>query len=178
MASGLETCVLGDVLSANQSMNWMAFLLWGVEMLREFYTDGGCSPNPGLGAWAYVEKLSCGGVGYSCSGHERNTTNNRMEYTAAIKVLEKVLEESGRSKVRIYTDSELLVMTCSVWMYSWKRKGWVRGRGEIKNLDLVKRLYELCSMHTVKFVHVRGHSGVRFNELADELCTIEMRRNR
>lgn len=153
--------------------------------IREFYTDGGCIPNPGLGAWAYVEKLPNGEIGKQNSGYEFKTTNNRMEYKAVLKVLELVFDECGPSKIRIYSDSKLLLNTVTNWMYTWKSNGWSKGRkkashnAEIKNLDLVKLLYNWCETHKqIEWKFVKGHSGVKFNEIADRMCYEQIRKAR
>ena len=87
-------------------------------------------------------------------------TNNKMEYYAAIKAMELVNEfdPSGTRVLHIFTDSMLLLNTCTKWMISWYKKGWKKSTpGEIKNLDMVKRLYDLCNSRTVRWTHVRAH---------------------
>lgn len=131
----------------------------------KIYTDGGCIPNPGLGAWAFVKIL--GNELIEQSGLVPNTTNNRMEYTALIKALESL---DNNDYAEIYTDSMLLVDTVNTWMHSWYKKNWKK-KGSIKNLDLVKQLHFLMSLKkNVTVSWVKGHSGNFYNERADFLC--------
>lgn len=95
-------------------------------------------------------------------------SNNRAEYYAAIKAMELVNDyDPEKTKVlHIFTDSLLLLKTCTLWMHSWVKKGWKKSGGEIKNLDLVKTLYEHCISRTVKWTHVRAHtSGTDYNSI-------------
>jgi ribonuclease HI len=131
------------------------------------YTDGACRGNPGRGGWGAI--LVYKSVEKVMSGGERETTNNRMELTAAIEGL-AVLKEPCR--VTLYSDSKYLVDTFNEgWIDSWRRAGWRRGREELKNADLWMRLYELVHSHSVKFVWVRGHDGHSYNERCDKLAT-------
>lgn len=130
------------------------------------YTDGACFPNPGKGGWSYVltedNKLIT-----SLSGSQTNSTNNRMEYLAAIKAL----EDYGHSLKSIKTDSMLLVNTAMVWRHSWKNKGWKRKKNkEPKNIDLVIKLSDLLDKYKVNIEWVKGHNGDEFNEIADDLA--------
>ena len=131
------------------------------------YTDGACRGNPGRGGWGAI--LVYKSIEKVMSGGERETTNNRMELTAAIEGL-AVLKEPCR--VTLYSDSKYLVDTFNEgWIESWRRAGWRRGREELKNVDLWKRLYELVASHSVEFVWVRGHDGHSYNERCDKLAT-------
>ena len=128
------------------------------------YTDGGCFPNPGRGGWAvmihfpnHVEELS---------GSENNTTNNRMELTAAIKGLERLPVEQS---ARIYTDSEYVKKGITEWLPGWRVRGWKRKGGALANQDLWLRLDTLTRSHTVDWYWVRGHSGNVHNDRVDEL---------
>lgn len=120
----------------------------------EVYTDGACFPNPGFGAWAFVEKTGPRSIGYYQSGTEPDTTCNRMEYTAAIKAIEYF---DDAERMTIFTDSMLLV-----------RCGNRTARSQKKNLDLVERLNLLTMQRPISFVWVRGHSGIWHNEMADQ----------
>ena len=139
------------------------------------YTDGGCDPNPGVGGWGAVLKYK--GHRKELSGGEPRTTNNRMELMAAIQALEAL---KRKSKVVIYTDSEYLQKGISQWLPNWKRRGWKRKTGSVKNEDLWRRLDELTSKHDVEWRWVRGHAGVEENERCDELATqaIQQQRDR
>lgn len=127
-----------------------------------YYTDGGCEPNPGNGVWAFV--LVDPRV--EESGFEPDTTNNRMEMMAVIKAIEHAMESSEEIP-RIYSDSQYVVNGFNEWMENWRRKGWRKKGGDIKNIDLWKRLWEL--RHNADVEWIRGHSDNEFNELADEL---------
>ena len=131
------------------------------------YTDGACRGNPGRGGWGAI--LVYKSIEKVMSGGERETTNDRMELTAAIEGL-AVLKEPCR--VTLYSDSKYLVDTFNEgWSESWRRAGWRRGKEELKNVDLWKRLYELVASHSVEFVWVRGHDGHSYNERCDKLAT-------
>lgn len=133
----------------------------------DIYTDGGCVPNPGAGGWG-VAAYQDGEEVWSGSGGEIETTNNRMELTAIIKALELA---HGRPCL-IFTDSMLCVNTLSQWAKGWKAKGWRKADGgEVKNLDLVKRAYELFQNSKAKMVWVKGHAGNVGNERADKLAS-------
>ncbi len=129
----------------------------------EIFTDGACSGNPGPGGWGAV--LRHGDLEKEISGSAYETTNNRMEMTAAIKALEAL---KGRCRVDIYTDSTYLQKGVSEWMPGWKAKGWP---AKIKNQDLWKMLDELLPRHDVTFHWVKGHAGHPENERADRLAT-------
>ena len=128
------------------------------------YTDGGCVPNPGKGAWAAV--LLYGKKRGEISGAEPDTTNNRMELTAAIRALETLKEPC---RVTLFTDSEYVKKGITEWMPGWKRKNWARKGGALKNVDLWKTLDTLIQKHDVEWHWVRGHDGIRENERCDEL---------
>ena len=133
----------------------------------ELYTDGACRGNPGRGGWGAI--LVYGKYERELSGGERETTNNRMELTAAIVGLEALKEPCH---VTLYSDSKYLVDAFLLgWVESWKDHGWRRGRDELKNPDLWARLYELTKIHNVDFVWVKGHNGHDYNERCDKLAT-------
>ncbi len=133
------------------------------------YTDGACSGNPGPGGWGAV--LVCGPLRKELSGGESETTNNRMELTAAIEALQAL---SGPSQVDLYTDSIYVKKGISEWIEMWKRNGWRRRVGKrwspVKNEDLWRALDELVQRHRVTFHWVRGHAGDEENERADALA--------
>lgn len=137
----------------------------------DLWTDGGCVPNPGKGAWAFLI-VQDSEVKFKKSGFVRTTTNNRMEYQAALEAL-RTARNLGASQVRLLSDSRLLLDTLSEWAWSWKTKGWKKKGAPIKNLDLVQMLIaeiEYLGRQNVAFKWVRGHSGIEFNEMCDELC--------
>jgi len=132
----------------------------------EIYTDGACDPNPGVGGWAAV--LVYKGRHKEMSGGEADTTNNRMEMTAAIEALEALKRPCV---ARLTTDSQYLKNGITVWLPAWKRRNWHRSGGELKNVDLWKRLDELSQKHDVEWHWVRGHAGHAYNERCDALAT-------
>lgn len=129
----------------------------------EIFTDGACSGNPGPGGWGAL--LRYNGVEKELSGAEPETTNNRMEMTAAIRGLESLKRPC---RVDLYTDSQYLQLGVSQWMAGWKAKGWP---ARIKNQDLWKELDALLQIHDVHFHWVKGHAGHPENERADVLAT-------
>lgn len=131
------------------------------------YTDGGCNPNPGIGAWAYVVFDESMNIVDKGSGIENNTTNNRMEYKALIEAKKK----HGSLVSEYYSDSQLLVDTVTKWRFSWKSVGWRKKRNknnDIKNLDLVQELDSLFG-NDVNVFWIRGHAGHFGNEYVDQM---------
>lgn len=134
----------------------------------DLYTDGACKGNPGPGGWGAI--LVYGGVEKELSGGERETTNNRMELTAAIRGLEALKEPC---EVTLYSDSKYLVDAMTKgWAAAWRARGWRRAdSGAALNPDLWERLLALAAVHRVRFVWVRGHDGHVYNERCDRLAT-------
>jgi ribonuclease HI len=131
------------------------------------YTDGACSGNPGPGGWGSV--MMYRGHRKELSGGEANTTNNRMEMTAVIMALETLKRPCD---VTLYTDSTYVMKGMTEWLEGWKRRDWrTAGKKPVKNVDLWQRLDTAITPHTVKWMWVKGHSGVPENERADELAT-------
>ena len=135
------------------------------------YTDGACSGNPGPGGWGAI--LISGPHRRELSGGEAETTNNRMELTAAIEALRAL---KGSPKVDLYTDSTYVKKGITEWISSWKANGWRRRSGKkllpVKNEDLWRALDELAAAHDVAFHWVEGHAGHPENERADELARL------
>jgi len=132
----------------------------------EIFTDGACRGNPGPGGWGVV--LRYNGHEKELYGGERQTTNNRMELTAAIRGLEALKRPC---RVRLTTDSRYVQQGITEWLENWKRRQWkTAGRKPVKNADLWRRLDELARQHRVEWHWVRGHSGHPENERADELA--------
>lgn len=137
----------------------------------EIFTDGACKGNPGPGGWGVLLRL--GEHEKSLYGGELETTNNRMELTAAIRGLEALKRPA---KVLLTTDSEYVMKGIREWMPNWKKRGWkTASRQPVKNADLWKMLDELVNQHEVEWRWVRGHSGHRENEIADELANMGVR---
>ena len=133
------------------------------------HTDGACSGNPGPGGWGAI--LAYGDARKEISGGERQTTNNRMELTAAIEGLRALKE---RTSVDLYTDSVYVKNGITEWIHAWKRNQWKRRSGKrwlpVKNDDLWKELDRLTGQHDVTFHWVKGHAGDPDNERCDELA--------
>ncbi len=132
--------------------------------LVEIYTDGGCFPNPGRGAWAVI--LSYRDKEKVLNGFEKDTTNNRMELKAAIEGL-KALKK--KCKVIIYTDSEYLKKGMTEWLDGWVKKGWKTADGMVKNIDLWSELAELVKQHEVTWKWIKGHNQHPQNERCDKI---------
>jgi ribonuclease HI len=128
------------------------------------YTDGGCDPNPGPGAWAALILID--GVRTEISGCDPETTNNRMELTAAIEALNKL---TGPASVKVYTDSQYLQRGIEEWMPKWLIKNWRGSSGPVANQDLWKLLLAAMKPHQVSWEWVRGHSGNTHNTRVDYL---------
>lgn len=130
------------------------------------YTDGGCRGNPGPGGWGVL--MIAGDSRKELKGHENETTNNRMELTAAIEAL-KALKQS--CEVELYTDSVYVRSGITDWIHNWKKRGWkTAGKKPVKNADLWKLLDEVRNGHSVSWHWVKGHAGDPGNERADELA--------
>ncbi|MGH8284114.1 MAG: ribonuclease HI [Gammaproteobacteria bacterium] len=130
------------------------------------YTDGACRGNPGPGGWAAVLRVNAREK--ILQGVEANTTNNRMELTAAVRALE-VLKQPSR--VTLYTDSEYVQKGISEWLPAWKLRGWkTAGRKPVKNQDLWQQLDAAAGRHAVAWRWVRGHVGNPGNEQVDRLA--------
>ncbi len=133
----------------------------------EIFTDGACSGNPGPGGWGVVLR-SEKGQEREISGGELETTNNRMELTAAIEGLDALKRPCV---VHLYTDSTYLRDGMSHWLSSWKKNNWRTTSNQlVKNLDLWHRLDELAQKHQVKWHWVKSHAGHPENERADLLA--------
>ncbi len=132
----------------------------------EIFTDGACKGNPGPGGWGALlrfkeeEKKLFGG--------EAMTTNNRMELLATIEALKALKRPCD---VVLTTDSQYVRKGITQWLSQWKRKNWKTAAGKpVKNQDLWQLLDEQCQQHTVDWRWVKGHSGHRENEIADDLA--------
>ena len=132
----------------------------------DIFTDGACSGNPGPGGWGAI--LRWRGTERELWGGEPNTTNNRMEMTAAIRAIEAVKRPV---KIRLHTDSTYVKDGITKWIANWKKKGWrTANRKPVKNMDLWQFLDEAAARHEVEWHWIKGHAGHPENERADELA--------
>ena len=129
------------------------------------YTDGACDPNPGPGGWAAL--LRAGRSEKILSGSDPETTNNRMELTAAIQALETLKRPC---RVDLYTDSEYLRRGISEWLPRWQARNWRRKGGALANVDLWQALDRAIQPHQVTWHWVRGHARDRDNQRVDRLA--------
>ena len=133
----------------------------------EIFTDGACKGNPGPGGWGVL--LRMGPHEKELSGHEADTTNNRMEMTAVIRGLNALIEPCA---VDLYTDSKYVVDGITKWVHGWKRKGWVNASKQpVRNADLWHDLIEAATRHRIEWHWVRGHDGHVENERVDKLAS-------
>jgi ribonuclease HI len=139
-----------------------------IEKTIEIYTDGACRGNPGPGGWGAL--LISGKHEKTMHGGEPETTNNRMELTAAIEALNAL---KSASAVILYTDSKYVMDGIKDWMPNWKKRGWkTSARKPVKNKDLWQLLDEATQRHDINWRWVKGHSDNPGNEKADELANL------
>lgn len=132
----------------------------------ELFTDGACKGNPGPGGWGVL--LRSEGREKELFGGEADTTNNRMELMAAIEGLRAL---KTMCKVTLTTDSQYVRQGILDWLANWKRNGWkTANKKPVKNADLWRELDGLVKKHEVEWLWVKGHSGHRENNIADELA--------
>ncbi len=136
----------------------------------EAATDGACSGNPGPGGWGGLiifddnSELEIG-------GSEQNTTNNRMELTAAIKTLEKLKTFKLKENFKLRTDSKYVIDGYTKWIINWKRNGWKTSSGKaVQNLDLWQKIDQL-RFNGLIMEYVKGHSGDQQNDRVDRIAT-------
>jgi ribonuclease HI len=144
------------------------------------WTDGACRGNPGPGGWAAIVVPPGAGEPLELSGGEPQTTNNRMEYTAALEGLRSLPDGSSAC---IVTDSRLMLDSMTKWLAGWKRKGFKTAAGQpVKNQDLVRALEAEIARHaSVRWHWVRGHetgaahAHKALNDRADRLAVAAAR---
>lgn len=137
------------------------------------YTDGACSGNPGIGGYGVI--ITTSGVWETLKGEEEYTTNNRMELRAVIEAIKRILtckeKYSKIVQIDLYTDSSYVLNGITKWYKVWKKNNWKNSKGDpVKNSDLWKELAELNKKIKVYYFQVKGHSGDRYNELADQIA--------
>ena len=132
----------------------------------ELFTDGACKGNPGVGGWGALMRF--GETEKRLFGAEAETTNNRMELMAVICSLEALTEPCS---VSLTTDSKYVLQGMTEWLANWKRRNWqTAAKKPVLDVDLWKRLDAAAGGHQIEWHWVKGHSGHRENEIADELA--------
>ena len=132
----------------------------------EVFTDGACRGNPGPGGWGVLMRY--GTEERSLFGGEKDTTNNRMELTAVIEGLAALTQPC---QVMLTSDSTYVLKGIQEWMPNWKKRGWkTASKKPVKNVDLWQKLDRVIGEHKIDWRWVKGHSGHRENEIADQLA--------
>ena len=132
--------------------------------MNVYYTDGSANPNPGPGGFAVIKN----GQPYLLGKTKLETTNIKMEGNALLAAL----KDSNSETCEIYSDSEFWINVLTKWAKVWAKNNWQKKTGEIKNLDLVKELYQVYSGSKAELIWVRGHVGRELNEMADKWANI------
>ena len=133
----------------------------------EIFTDGACKGNPGPGGWGAV--IRAGANEKELSGGEAETTNNRMELTAAIEALNALKRPC---RVRLSTDSRYVMDGLTRWIHGWRKNGWrTADKKPVKNAELWHALIAACERHRIEWQWVKGHAGHPENERADKLAS-------
>lgn len=139
-----------------------------MENIVEIFTDGACRGNPGPGGWGALLRFN--GNEKEIKGAEWETTNNRMELTAAIRAIES-LNANRRWNVCLTTDSVYVKNGITEWMSGWKRRNWkTAGKKPVKNVDLWQQLDRASALHDIEWRWIKGHSGHEENDRADALA--------
>ena len=133
-------------------------------------TDGACSGNPGPGGWGGLILFDDNSE-IEIGGSEQNTTNNRMELTAAIKTLEKLKNYQLKTNFKLRTDSKYVIEGYTKWITNWKKNGWKTSSGKpVQNLDLWQKIDQLRIVG-LEMEYVKGHSGDKQNDRVDLIAT-------
>jgi len=136
----------------------------------KIYTDGGCRGNPGIGGWGAL--LQMGEHQKTIKGNSKDTTNNRMELTAAIEALNALTKPCN---VVLTTDSRYVQDGITKWLANWKKNNWkTAAKKPVKNQDLWQKLDNAVQKHAVEWAWVKGHAGHAENELVDDLANQAM----
>lgn len=142
-----------------------------MEDFVEIYCDGACKGNPGPGGYGAV--LLWKGKEKDIKGFSPNTTNNRMELTAAIESISHVNRDI---KIKVFSDSMYLKDGITKWIKKWKQNNWIGSdKKQVKNIDLWKQIDELNQKFTIEWHWVKGHNGNEFNERADRLANLAIK---
>jgi ribonuclease HI len=135
------------------------------------YTDGACYGNPGPGGWAAL--INNDGAERMFSGGNHETTNNRMELTAALKALQNLPDAES---VAVYTDSEYLKLGITEWLPAWRENNWKRKGGKLANKDLWQLLDKAVTGRKIEWHWLKGHAGNPQNERVDRMARIALRK--
>ena len=139
----------------------------------EIFSDGACKGNPGPGGWGALLRFRPAAGGRAprekeLFGGSPDTTNNRMELTAAIRALEALKRPC---RVVLHTDSKYVLQGITEWIAGWKKRGWINtAKQPVKNVDLWKELDAAAARHAIEWRWVKGHAGHVDNERADALA--------
>ncbi len=133
------------------------------------FTDGACSGNPGPGGWGALIRF--GTLEKELSGGAKETTNNRMELTAATEALKALTKPC---KVKLHTDSQYVIKGITEWMPGWKRKGWKNSQNKpVENREYWEALDAAAKPHKIDWIWVKGHAGHAENERVDKLAVAQ-----
>lgn len=153
------------------------FIIYNRYMTKkiEIFTDGSSLGNPGRGGWGVVI-VSESKIIKELGGYEKDTTNNRMELTGAIKALEYVKKNLKEEKIIIHTDSAYVLGGITTWIHNWEKNNWrTANKKPVLNRDLWQELVSL-ERHLggrISWQKVAGHSGHIYNDKADEIATTQ-----
>ncbi len=146
-------------------------------MKYDVYCDGGCRGNgkeDSIGAYAIIVVPESGEVSKVSDG-KRDTTNNEMELMGllgAIRIAKSLLVQKD-NVVEIFCDSAYSLNIATDWMFRWAANGWTKKGGEIKNLEIIKAIYDELNFYSgnprIKYTKVKGHAGIKYNEMADKV---------
>ena len=136
-------------------------------MAVNVYTDGACSGNPGIGGWGVIVLIDdCEPI--HLNGGSFNTTNNKMELTAAIEALKYFKKNST---INLFTDSKYVKDGIESWIVNWKKNGWkTASKKPVKNKMLWVELDNQIARHSINWQWIKGHLGHIHNEQADYLA--------
>jgi ribonuclease HI len=166
---------LGSSVSAKTLRTWTAAEIAALPIQVKIFTDGGCEPNPGMSG-SGLALYRGGALAELWYGlHSPRGTNNTAELNAfhqALRIASKEIQDG--QTVAIFCDSKYAIQAVTQWAEGWKKKGWTKVGGEIKNLALIQEMYALHQTlkDQVKVMHVNGHVGVQGNELADRMSIL------
>ena len=141
------------------------------------YTDGGCSGNPGPGAWAAIIIFATKKI--EISGNALKTTNNRMELLAVINALKEIMndESSSQKQIELYSDSQYVKKGITEWIHNWIKRGWINtAKNPVKNQDLWKELKALSDKLSISWHWVKAHANNPLNEQCDKIVKWEIKK--